>query len=597
MRYLALATDYDSTLATDSRVNKTTVAALERVLASGRKLILVTGRELEDLQSVCPHLDLFEWVVAENGALLYRPSDHTEKTLGAAPPEKFIRELDRHGVRPLGVGRVIVATREPHEKAVLEVIHDLGLELQVIFNKGAVMVLPSGVNKATGLAAALKELGLSPHNVVGVGDAENDHAFLTFCECSVAVANALPQVKETADFVTKGHHGAGVIELIGRLVEEDLRAWDERLKRHHLLLGTKEDGSEVRTPPYAGGLLIAGPSGSGKSTAATSFLEQLVEQKYQFCILDPEGDYEDLEGSITLGNSRQAPTPDEVLRSLGNPETNLAVNLIGLPLADRPAFFQTLLPHLLELRIRTGRPHWLIIDEAHHLLPASWQPTSSSLPQELDRVVLITVHPDHVAPALLALVETVIAVGAAPGETLRQFCTAVGEAPPRVAAAKGESGEVVVWSRRAGRAPVRVRVPPSRTERRRHTRKYAEGELPPELSFFFRGPKGKLNLRAQNLILFMQLADGVDDDTWVYHLRRGDYAAWFREKIKDEELAAEAERVAKLTTAKPGETRALIKAAIEQRYTLPASPSFPVPGTAFAKGRTTAGSAKNTVRP
>ena len=48
----------------------------------------------------------------------------------------------------------------------------------MIFNKGAVMILPSGVNKATGLAAALEELGLSPHNVVGVGDAENDHAFL-----------------------------------------------------------------------------------------------------------------------------------------------------------------------------------------------------------------------------------------------------------------------------------------------------------------------------------------------------------------------------------------------------------------------------------
>ena len=110
---------------------------------------------------------------------------------------------------------MIVATWEPHEaKPSSKTIHDLGLELQVIFNKGAVMVLPSGVNKATGLAAALAELGLSPHNAVGVGDAENDHAFLRVCECSAAVANALPAVKDTADIVMKGDHGAGVAELI-----------------------------------------------------------------------------------------------------------------------------------------------------------------------------------------------------------------------------------------------------------------------------------------------------------------------------------------------------------------------------------------------
>src|SRR5262249_23286140 len=205
----------------------------------------------------------------------------------------------------------------------------------------------------------------------------------------------------------------------------------------------------------------------------------------------------------------------------------------------------------LELRVRTGRPHWLIVDEAHHLLPASWQPTSSSLPQELDRLVLITVHPDHVSPTPLEEVETVIAVGETPQETRGQCCAALTEPPPRLPATDEESAEVVVWTRRSKKPPVRVRVPPSRMEHRRHTRKYAEGELPPEQSFFFRGAEGKLNLRAQNLILFMQLADGVDDDTWIYHLRRGDYAEWFRDKIKDEELAAEAERVAALTTAAP----------------------------------------------
>jgi hypothetical protein len=105
---------------------------------------------------------------------------------------------------------------------VLEVIRNLGLERQVIFNKDAVMVLPSGVNKAFGLSAALNELGLSPHNTVGVGDAENDHSLLDFCGCGVAVANALPILKEHADFITKGDRGAGVVELIDKLIASDL---------------------------------------------------------------------------------------------------------------------------------------------------------------------------------------------------------------------------------------------------------------------------------------------------------------------------------------------------------------------------------------
>src|SRR5262245_47171948 len=198
MRYLALACDYDGTIAQHGRVDADTLAALKRLRASGRELILVSGRELEDLQSVFPHLDLFRIAVLENGALLYHPATKEEKTLAQRPPDCFLDALRRRNVQPLGVGRAIVATWLPHEAALLEAIHECHLELQIIFNKDAVMVLPAGVNKATGLVTALTELGLSPHNVVGVGDAENDHAFLTLCECGAAVANALEAVKQTA---------------------------------------------------------------------------------------------------------------------------------------------------------------------------------------------------------------------------------------------------------------------------------------------------------------------------------------------------------------------------------------------------------------
>ena len=222
MRYHALACDYDGTIAWDGEVSEDTVLALQEVRKSGRKLILVTGRELDDLIKVFPRIDLFDRVVAENGALLYRPATGEERPLAQRPPDEFWQQLIKRGADRVSVGRVIVATWRPHEKTAVELIRDLGLELQIIFNKGAVMILPSGVNKATGLIVALTELGLSPHNVVGIGDAENDHAFLALCECSVAVENALDTLKERVDWVTKQGHGAGTIELIQALVAADL---------------------------------------------------------------------------------------------------------------------------------------------------------------------------------------------------------------------------------------------------------------------------------------------------------------------------------------------------------------------------------------
>jgi hydroxymethylpyrimidine pyrophosphatase-like HAD family hydrolase len=226
MHYLALATDYDGTIADEGVVDKSTLTALERLRDGARRLILVTGRELTDLQRVMPRLDLFDLVVAENGAVLYDPASREEQALGDAPPPAFVERLRELGVAPLWLGRVIVATWEPNKGKVLSAIHDLGLNLQMTFNKGAVIVLPFGVTKASGLRGALAQLGLSPLNCIGVGDAENDVAFLDVCGLPVAVANALPLVKERAAFVTTGTRGAGVAELIDQLLATDLAEFD-----------------------------------------------------------------------------------------------------------------------------------------------------------------------------------------------------------------------------------------------------------------------------------------------------------------------------------------------------------------------------------
>jgi hypothetical protein len=234
---------------------------------------------------------------------------------------------------------------------------------------------------------------------------------------------------------------------------------------------------------------------------------------------------------------------------------------------DRPQFFVSLLTQIVDLRARTARPHWLIIDEAHHMLPSSWVPANSTVPEAMTGMIMITVHPEAVSPAALKNVQVAVAVGKAPRETLAGFARAVGEAPPRVGARDLENGEIMVWCRGDRQQPFLAKSAPAKVERRRHLRKYAEGDLGADRSFYFRGPEGKLNLRAQNLQMFATMAEGVDDETWLYHLRRGEYSNWFRTMIKDESLAtevAETEADDKLSAA---DSRERIKAAIETRYT------------------------------
>ena len=212
VHFKALAADYDGTIATDGKVAPRTIEALERFKTTGLKLILVTGRELPDLLNAFPKIDIFDLIVVENGALLYDPVSKSETILGDTPSGEFVAQLQARNVEPLSVGRSIVATREPYETEVLAAIQDLGLELHIVFNKGAVMVLPANVNKATGLAAALGKMKIPGSKVIGIGDAENDLSFLQSCGFTVAVDNALPSVKAIADLIV-GPCGLGIEEL------------------------------------------------------------------------------------------------------------------------------------------------------------------------------------------------------------------------------------------------------------------------------------------------------------------------------------------------------------------------------------------------
>ncbi len=237
------------------------------------------------------------------------------------------------------------------------------------------------------------------------------------------------------------------------------------------------------------------------------------------------------------------------------------MNLVGVPVADRPGFFAELLPRLQQLRLRTGRPHWIGVDEAHHMLPATWAPGSAEITGALNNLIQITVHPDSVSPAALKSANVIVGIGPSAHQVIEGLGQPIG--PVNL-----EPGEALVWFRDSGKMH-RIRYVESTAERKRHKRKYARGDLGDERSFYFRGRESKLNLRARNLLAFMELANGVDDDTWVHHLRKGDYSKWFRDDIKDPNLADEAALVERDRSLDARASREKIREAIEHRYTAP----------------------------
>jgi len=227
---MALATDGDGTLLRGGRMDRRTIAALKRWRDTGHKLVLVTGENVRQIGEF-PHADLFDRIVAENGAIVLHSRKGKARRLCQLPPARLLRAFKKGHVWPLKRGRVILQAKFDQEENIRRILRRTKLPWNIIRNRKDLIILPEGITKATGVAAALKELGLSPRQAVGIGDAENDRALLQLCGLAVAVNNAAPKLKRKADFVTRGRYGKGLVELIDRLLANGAARKRTRRKR------------------------------------------------------------------------------------------------------------------------------------------------------------------------------------------------------------------------------------------------------------------------------------------------------------------------------------------------------------------------------
>lgn len=564
MRYLALAMSLDGTLSTVGRIE----AALEQLRRSGRRVLLVSARRLGELGAVCPRLELFDCVIAENGAVLHWPARRESLSLCGPIPESFVKALRRRVHSHMERGQAVVQTHASHACALVETVRELGLELQVVFHGESALVVPPGVNKGSGLQEALLSLGLSTHEVVSIGSEANDHSLLEVSECAVAMADALPALKRRAAFVTRAPADAGVVELIEELVRDDLQAARACIPHDSVLLGFDGAGHAVCIPAYGDNVLVAGPRGLGGAGYAFGLLERLIQKKYQPCVIDPQGDFELREDMVKLGSRRRAPRTSEIIAALAEPSVKLVVDLTGLLPREQPGFCAELFTELSVMRRRTGRPHWILVNGAQHLWPSRGH-AAAGVPSTLRETLLLTEDPGEVARSILGQVDVAVAVGPDPSRVLGQLAEALDETAPLLPLSTIQEDEALAWFVTERQWPLWLRIPPGRAERLSRLHGHVEGDLGSG-SFVFRGPDGKLHLRVNNLSTFCQVAEDVEEQVWLFHLWHGDFSRWIRNVLRDDELAREVSSIERRYELPAAESRRRVRGAIAHRYALPA---------------------------
>ena len=307
----------------------------------------------------------------------------------------------------------------------------------------------------------MHELGLSARNLVAAGDAENDHALLDAAEYSVAVANAIPTLMEAADRVTKEKRGDGILEVIADLIDHDLVKTPPRRERRAISLGREASGSDVMLPPGVS-MLVTGGHGSGKSSFTRRVLERLCTAGYQFCVLDGRGEYLDFQPAVVFGTQENPPDVFEILTALEKPDVQAVVCLAAVLPAKRAAFFEKLHLELKALREKTGRPHWLVIDEAQELVPRMEAATLAEEGPDAENAIYVTSDPSAIDARILESVHVVAVRGPAARQSLEGLAALLpSDRPPEPLRAPAES-EALVWIRNGGKAPQLVTLP-SRT--------------------------------------------------------------------------------------------------------------------------------------
>jgi hypothetical protein len=468
----------------------------------------------------------------------------------------------------------VVGLSESHAPQVLELGRSFGLDCQLVFNRAALMLLPSGVSKATGVRHALEELGRSEHNMIAFGDAENDLPLLAAAEVAVAARGAGPAVGAIADDRLTQPAGAGVVRYVRQLLARNGAA--PTSARTLVTIGEDADGVPVSLPGSGLNLMITGDPRAGKSWLAGLFAERLLDAHYRLCIIDPEGDHLALgrrPHTLVFGHTVPLPPPKAVPAVLRDTCLSLVLNLAALSHAAKLTYVDELLCALQGVRREIGVPHWVVIDEAHYFChDRSPCVCARRFDTETGSFVFITHRPSRVAGMIHDDVGAYLIAPTAI-EDERYFVTGLlrARAPEDIAAhdalATLERHRVGLLRVNGPRPSWRVFTPGDRvTPHAHHARKYADTRLPEDKAFRFLDANGQELTAAHNVSEFCGAVKSVSMDSLRHHLVHGDFSRWVGEVLGDADLAAGLQKLEQTTRDGATPSREEIIAQVRDRY-------------------------------
>jgi len=219
---ILVASDYDRTLASENNNFVIDRYVAEKVNEFSRKykFVVVSGREKRFMDVLAPNLSPTAWIL-ENGALIFY--GNKKYTLCDVEwnerKEKIIKILDRLNVK-YSVGEVIIYVNNYINK--IRDLQEVRKYATLEVNRNDIMILPKGIDKGTSLIK-FKQLINFNGKVVAIGDSENDYALFRVADVKVAVNNALPQVKQIADIITSKPNGLGVLEVLEKILNNELQ--------------------------------------------------------------------------------------------------------------------------------------------------------------------------------------------------------------------------------------------------------------------------------------------------------------------------------------------------------------------------------------
>ena len=248
MKYKAIMVDIDGTLVAYNYNSLPTKRVQDAVRkASAHVTVCVTtGRSYPSTEPIVQSLNLHNGLaIVNNGAQVLDLGEKKvlyEKVLEPNDEEVIVQYLKSHNINfhinsltkdpkghkeyyPKGLTKIFteeIFTEEEADRVIADLSHIPTITLTKGMHRDphlfSIAIGHAEATKQHGIQQVAAILGVSTHEIIGIGDGYNDFPLLMACGLKVAMGNAVPDLKAIADYVAPSVDEDGVADVIEKYI-------------------------------------------------------------------------------------------------------------------------------------------------------------------------------------------------------------------------------------------------------------------------------------------------------------------------------------------------------------------------------------------